>query len=449
MDFQFERKSLFSIDRLSPGISPILDSRDQTHLAHLPDNQGSAQILFSLKDIGILPKLKVSQPDDDYEQEARKVAEQATEASSDNHHVMPFASALGMSKTRSTQSGLGARRTYKVDTNGRSTSAHNGMDGFEVEGTRNHVARIQNDGDGFALDSSTQRFMESRLNYDFSNVRIHVDGKAAMSADAINARAYTVGRDIVFGQGEYNPGTKDGQRLLAHELAHVVQQQTSVAARGIQRDVGWAKRGPLPDPYGELSLLNSFAEKFLESAKLILGNPQAVELVKEAQSAGVEFGGYAEDGPAKKAWPYTVGNKVYIAKARSDKIVAMSDFLFELNNAIRRPKFAELGKEAAKGSKGTLTAKEYAYKIVELEVEGMLRLGKIWFEMKKTGPGKEWDKYDAEFFLSEYNEFKDGKKTKEDIIKNVLKRVRNHEPHPEWTVEEFYMDQYKQVSGGK
>ncbi|MGH9836713.1 MAG: eCIS core domain-containing protein [Blastocatellia bacterium] len=64
----------------------------------------------------------------------------------------------------------------------------------------------------------------SRPRYDFSQVRVHTDAKAAESARAVNALAYTVGRDLVFGAGQYQPGTTGGNRLLAHELTHVVQQ---------------------------------------------------------------------------------------------------------------------------------------------------------------------------------------------------------------------------------
>jgi hypothetical protein len=66
--------------------------------------------------------------------------------------------------------------------------------------------------------------MESRFGHDFSRVRVHADGKAAESARAVNARAYTVGPNIVFGAGQYEPSSIKGQRLLAHELAHTVQQ---------------------------------------------------------------------------------------------------------------------------------------------------------------------------------------------------------------------------------
>ena len=77
---------------------------------------------------------------------------------------------------------------------------------------------------GQPLDTATQALMEPRLGYDFSGVRVHTDTEAADGAHAIRARAYTIGRDIAFASGEYAPATMKGKRLLAHELAHVVQQ---------------------------------------------------------------------------------------------------------------------------------------------------------------------------------------------------------------------------------
>src|SRR5215218_5922062 len=83
---------------------------------------------------------------------------------------------------------------------------------------------------GQSLGSTTRVFMESRLGHDFGRVRVHTDAQAAESARAVNARAFTVGRDVVFGARQYAPATSSGRKLLAHELAHVVQQQVSVPA---------------------------------------------------------------------------------------------------------------------------------------------------------------------------------------------------------------------------
>jgi hypothetical protein len=80
--------------------------------------------------------------------------------------------------------------------------------------------------------------------HDFSRVRIHTDGKAAESARAVNALAYTSGSEIVFGEGQYAPGTMEGNRLLAHELTHVLQQQTMTGSQPVvQRDDDKGKGG--------------------------------------------------------------------------------------------------------------------------------------------------------------------------------------------------------------
>lgn len=85
---------------------------------------------------------------------------------------------------------------------------------------------------GRPLDSTMRTLLEPRFGHDFSGVRIHADSEAAESAQTVNALAYTVGRDIVFGAGQYGPHTSAGQRLLTHELAHVVQQRQALPSTG-------------------------------------------------------------------------------------------------------------------------------------------------------------------------------------------------------------------------
>ena len=77
---------------------------------------------------------------------------------------------------------------------------------------------------GRPLDAGTRGFMESRFGWDFGRVRVHADARAAEAAKSIQASAFTVGQDIVFGDGSFRPDTKDGKALIAHELAHTVQQ---------------------------------------------------------------------------------------------------------------------------------------------------------------------------------------------------------------------------------
>ncbi|NJO59400.1 MAG: DUF4157 domain-containing protein [Richelia sp. RM2_1_2] len=83
---------------------------------------------------------------------------------------------------------------------------------------------------GQLLDNATRGFMEPRFGRDFSQVRVHTGGKAAESARAVNALAYTVGRNVVFGTGQYAPKTTGGKHLIAHELAHTIQQSQQKAS---------------------------------------------------------------------------------------------------------------------------------------------------------------------------------------------------------------------------
>lgn len=77
---------------------------------------------------------------------------------------------------------------------------------------------------GQSLSGGLRAYFEPRFGVDFQHVRIHTDGEAARAAHGLSARAYTLGRDVVFGGGQYAPATEEGRRLIAHELAHVVQQ---------------------------------------------------------------------------------------------------------------------------------------------------------------------------------------------------------------------------------
>jgi hypothetical protein len=81
---------------------------------------------------------------------------------------------------------------------------------------------------GQPLDAATRAFFEPRFGHDFSNVRVHTDAKAAESARAVNALAYTVGSEVVFGTGLYAPYATEGKELLAHELTHVIRQHNSI-----------------------------------------------------------------------------------------------------------------------------------------------------------------------------------------------------------------------------
>lgn len=92
------------------------------------------------------------------------------------------------------------------------------------ENTLPVASEVEHPRAGRPLDNSTLATMGSRFGYDFASVRVHDGPEAATSARALHALAYTVGSDVFFGDGQYRDGTPEGQRLIAHELTHVVQQ---------------------------------------------------------------------------------------------------------------------------------------------------------------------------------------------------------------------------------
>ena len=141
---------------------------------------------------------------------------------------------------------------------------------------------------GQPLDAATRSFMEPRFRHDFSGVRVHTDQRAAESARAVNATAYTVGPTVVFGEGQFAPHTSAGRRLLAHELTHVVQQSQS------STNAAFAV-GPANDPYEQAA---EHAADFVMSDRPSSG-PSAHTAGPSIQR--VSFGIDGELSPARKA----------------------------------------------------------------------------------------------------------------------------------------------------
>ncbi|MEM9006464.1 MAG: DUF4157 domain-containing protein [Cyanobacteria bacterium P01_F01_bin.86] len=157
----------------------------------------------------IQAKLTVGQPNDKYEQEADRVAAQIMR--------MPASRPIG---------GIGSQppRIQRMCTNCEEEQKIRTKVASDTlpKVTSEIASRIQSlQGSGQPLPASARNFFEPRLGHDFSNVRVHTD---AASAHSLNARAYTTGRNIVFGAGQYAPATATGKHLLAHELTHVIQQ---------------------------------------------------------------------------------------------------------------------------------------------------------------------------------------------------------------------------------
>jgi hypothetical protein len=167
--------------------------------------------------VGLQLKLTLNIPGDIYEQEADRVSEQVT-SMSEPQLQRGGGYNDGHPKPRNEQADHAPLQTKRVQTND--------IGELSAPPIVNEVLRSP----GQPLDPSTRAFMEPRFGHDFSQVRIHTDERAAESAQAVNALAYTAGRHIVFGNGNYSPVTVAGKRLLAHELTHVVQQTSSAPA---------------------------------------------------------------------------------------------------------------------------------------------------------------------------------------------------------------------------
>lgn len=168
--------------------------------------------------------LQIGKPNDAFEQEAERIADQVMASSAPGEGGWPRSKMnVGAPLHRESErerGGVGECEGCKAKTNlQRRPSALN------VAG---HAPSIVHDvlrSAGRPLDKATRSFFEPRFGHDFSRVRIHANAKAAESANAVGALAYTVGEDVVLATTQHNPQTYPEKHLLAHELAHVVQQR--------------------------------------------------------------------------------------------------------------------------------------------------------------------------------------------------------------------------------
>ncbi len=170
--------------------------------------------------IDVLPKIRLSHPEDPDERQADSIARKITSMPEgiDNNAIQQDCIAC---------EGKGDHvEIHRMAAGNNEASANISEFDSSLQG-------------GAPLEPSVRDFMESRFGgYDFGSVRIHTDERAAKSAQAINAAAYTLGNDIVFNRGQYNPNTNGGRQLLAHELAHHIQQGRSVASpQVVQREI--------------------------------------------------------------------------------------------------------------------------------------------------------------------------------------------------------------------
>jgi hypothetical protein len=217
---------------------PEAAKEDRTAQTQTPDysqpvNSSVDRILFLQRTIGneavgrliksetLQAKLRIGQSGDKYEQEADRVADAVMRIP---EHEILSRNELNIQRSCRACDEL-KRQPIKDEEEEEKLHAKTTSD--HIPEIDPHIeSYIQSlNGGGQPLSEDSRAFFEPRFGHDFSQVRVHTDAKAAESAKAVNALAFTVGRDVVFGEGRYAPEKSGGRKLLAHELTHTIQQE--------------------------------------------------------------------------------------------------------------------------------------------------------------------------------------------------------------------------------
>jgi murein DD-endopeptidase MepM/ murein hydrolase activator NlpD len=253
---------------------------------HLQRTIGNKAVTRLIQSGSLQAKLKISPPNDIYEQEADRVAEQVMRMPEPKQSLVNNHSSLVQRESTFPEceekeaEGIQAKPLVEQIT----PLVQRQMDEEEDLQAKPMIQRQENEeeeeqaqlkgapggtpevspgiesninsmkGGGQPLSESSRSFFESRFGANFSQVRVHTESKAAQTAQAINAKAFTTGKDIVFGSGQYSPGTSSGKRLLAHELTHTIQQRAKIDLRYGQetisrKEVKKPVKNPLGDPF--------------------------------------------------------------------------------------------------------------------------------------------------------------------------------------------------------
>ena len=221
-------------------------------------------------------KLAVNNPGDVFEQEADQIAEQVTRAPERNAGPL-----------RSKQARPGADQETAVPPIVHEVLASPGQ----------------------PLDSAARSFMEPRFGLDLSHVRAHTDPKAAESAHAVNAHAYTVGSHIAFAAGQYAPQTGLGRNLLAHELTHVIQQQAG--DRQLQRRLVGPPKGAISDV--EFTVGQEVSFTLAQKAKAAAAKGITTKILSDLRETALADGTISDDERMFLAGLLEPGNAAIVA----------------------------------------------------------------------------------------------------------------------------------------
>jgi Domain of unknown function (DUF4157) len=266
-------------------------------LLALQQSVGNQALQRMLAKQGVQPKLTVGASNDKYEQEADQVAADVTSDAPGQAQVeQPGFGAVqrqGLTPLKSP-----ATSTYKSnkDNSAGQVQRSGGGDSFQASGSF-EGALAHSKGGGRQLSGETRSEMESKFGVSFGGVRVHTGPQAVQLSRSVNAEAFTHGQDIFMNKDRFEPGTKPGKQLLAHELTHVVQQ-----TGGVQRKQGAISGGMTMNRISRKKSLRrldfiKMKRKETHIVKMLLSK---VKLAKKPDDAyghwWTELGGYSKGG---------------------------------------------------------------------------------------------------------------------------------------------------------
>jgi hypothetical protein len=205
-------------------LSHILNSSVE-QILHLQRTIGNQAVQRLIKSGSIQTKLKINKPNNKYEQEADRAADKVMRMPKPKRSFVNGHSSLVQWQAVEEKEAGRTKRLQRQESEEEETAQSKGASLQPQTASSTVESGIQSlKGGGQPLPESTRSFFEARFGSDFSRVRVHTNSQAVGTAKSINAKAFTTGKDIIFGAGQYAPGTHEGKKLLAHELVHTIQQ---------------------------------------------------------------------------------------------------------------------------------------------------------------------------------------------------------------------------------
>lgn len=220
----------------------------------------------------IQPRLKISKPGDRLEKEADEVASRVV-----NRKETPMISGIHekklqrqpMEEEEEMQAKLKGemiqRQPLEEEEEELQPKLSSGAPG--VDHATSMQQELKSTGSGSPLPSSTRSFMEKGIGADFRSVRVHNDSRSHKMADSIQAQAFTHGRNIYFNKGKWNPASKSGQELLAHELTHVVQQNDGIQRKAIVKNDQGNEKQQVESALDKAGVMVDKAQKYIGGNK--------------------------------------------------------------------------------------------------------------------------------------------------------------------------------------